>query len=89
MLLPALLANPSVSAESLFELAPSAGREVVEVMMKSERVKHSPTILHALLSNPNLSWNSGRDNKKPDRARARGASHAGTGCAGSECVGAE
>ena len=54
VLLPALLANPSVSAESLFELAPSAGREVVEVMMKSERVKHSPTILHALLSNPNL-----------------------------------
>ena len=54
VLLPALLANPSVSAESLFELAPSAGREVVEVMIKSERVKHSPTILHALLSNPNL-----------------------------------
>jgi hypothetical protein len=54
VLLPALLANPSVSAESLFELAPSAGREVVEVMLKSERVKQSPTILHALLSNPNL-----------------------------------
>ena len=54
VLLPALLANPSVSAESLFELAPSAGREVVEVMLKSERIKHSPTILHALLSNPNL-----------------------------------
>jgi hypothetical protein len=54
VLLPALLANPSVSAESLFELAPSAGREVAEVMIKSERVRHSPTILHALLSNPNL-----------------------------------
>ena len=54
VLLPALLANPSVSAESLFELAPSAGREVVEVMLKSERIKHSPTILHALLSNPSL-----------------------------------
>ena len=54
VLLPALLANPSVSAESLFELAPSAGGEVVEVMLKSERIKQSPTILHALLSNPNL-----------------------------------
>ena len=54
VLLPALLANPSVSAESLFELAPSAGREVVEVMLKSERIKRSPTILQALLSNPNL-----------------------------------
>jgi hypothetical protein len=53
-LLPALLSNPSVSAESLLELAPSAGRDVVEVMLKSEQVNHSPTILNALLSNPNL-----------------------------------
>jgi hypothetical protein len=54
VLLPALLTNPSVSTESLLELAPSAGREVVEVMIKSERIKRLPTILHALLSNPNL-----------------------------------
>jgi hypothetical protein len=54
-LLPALLANPSVSGESLLELAPSADREAVDVMLKSERVSHSPTILNALLSNPNLS----------------------------------
>ncbi len=30
VLLPALLSNPSVSTEALAELAPSAGREVVE-----------------------------------------------------------
>jgi hypothetical protein len=54
VLLRALLANPSLSTESLLELAPSAGREQVEVMLKSERIKRSPTILHALLSNPNL-----------------------------------
>jgi len=54
-LLPALLANPSVSAESLHELAPIVGREVAEIMLKSERVKRSPSILNALLSNPNLS----------------------------------
>jgi len=54
VLLPSLLSNPSVSADSLVELAPSAGREVVEAMLKSERVARSPVILHALLSNPNL-----------------------------------
>ena len=54
VLLPALLGNPSVSEESLVELAPSAGRDVAEVMVKSERVNQSPRILNALLSNPNL-----------------------------------
>ncbi len=54
-LLPALLANPSVSEESLLEMAPGAGRDVVEIMLKSERVNGSPAILKALLSNHNLS----------------------------------
>ncbi len=54
-LLPALLANPAVSVEALLELAPSVDREAVDVMLKNERVSHSPTILNALLSNPNLS----------------------------------
>jgi len=53
-LLPTLLANPSVSAESLHELALIAGREVAEIMLKSERVNGSPSILNALLSNPSL-----------------------------------
>jgi len=55
VLLPALLNNPSVSEESWLELAQSAGRDLVEVMLKSERITQSPTILNALLSNPNLS----------------------------------
>ncbi len=55
VLLPALLDNPSVSEESWLELAPTAGREMVEVMLKSERIAHSPAILNALFSNPNLS----------------------------------
>jgi hypothetical protein len=54
VLLPALLGNLSVSEASLVELAPSAGREVAEAMLKSERVKQSPRILNAFLSNPNL-----------------------------------
>jgi hypothetical protein len=55
VLLPALLANPSVSEESLLEMAPGAGRDVVEMMLKSDRVNRSHAILNALLSNPNLS----------------------------------
>jgi hypothetical protein len=54
-LLPALLANPSVSEESLIEMAPRAGRDVVELMLKSDRVNGSLPILNALLSNLNLS----------------------------------
>jgi hypothetical protein len=54
VLFPVLVGNPSVSQESLLELAPIAAREVTDMMLKSERVNQSPTILNALLSNPNL-----------------------------------
>ena len=54
VLLPALLANPSVSADVILELASHASREVVEVMLKSERVTQSPVILHALSANPHV-----------------------------------
>ena len=55
VLVPALLANPSVSDQSLLEIAPEAGRDVVDAMLKSDRVNASHDILNALLSNPNLS----------------------------------
>ncbi len=55
VLLPALINNPSVSEESWLELAPSAGGDLVEVMLKSERITQSPGILNALLANPNVS----------------------------------
>jgi hypothetical protein len=51
VLLPALLANPSVSADAIHELASHASREVVEMMLKSERVTQSSVILHALSAN--------------------------------------
>jgi hypothetical protein len=54
-LLPALLANSSISEESLLEIAPGAARDVVEMMLKSDRVNQSHAILNALLSNPHLS----------------------------------
>jgi hypothetical protein len=53
-LLPALLENPSVSEESLVELAASASRYMVETMVKSARVNQSRTILSSLGSNPHL-----------------------------------
>jgi hypothetical protein len=54
VLLPALLANPSVSDEALLELAPKASRDSVEIMLKSDRINQSVEILKALLSNLNL-----------------------------------
>jgi hypothetical protein len=53
-LLPLLLENPSVSAESIMTLAVSATREQVEVMLRSARVNATPEILNVLGSNPNL-----------------------------------
>jgi hypothetical protein len=54
VLLPALLTNKAISTDALIELASGANREVVEMMLKSERITASPVILHALQSNPNL-----------------------------------
>ena len=53
-LLPALLENPSLAEGTLVEAAGSASREVVETMLKSERVNRSEKILSSLASNPNL-----------------------------------
>jgi hypothetical protein len=52
VLLPALLENPSVSEQSLVELANRASHEIVQLMLKSPRVQQSPKILDALKSNP-------------------------------------
>lgn len=52
-LLPMLLENPSVPTERLLELAATGPREVVEFMLKSERVARSQALLNALHSNPN------------------------------------
>ncbi|MGO9124780.1 MAG: hypothetical protein ACLP6G_07805 [Terriglobales bacterium] len=53
-LLPLLLENPSVSAESIMTLALSATREQVEAMLSSARVNAEKGILNVLSSNPNL-----------------------------------
>jgi hypothetical protein len=53
-LLPALLENPSVSEQSLAELASAASRYMLETLVKSARVNQSHAILSALSSNPSL-----------------------------------
>lgn len=53
-LLPALVENPTVAEESLYELAMRGGRPVVDVLLASARAKKSPELLKALQANPNL-----------------------------------
>src|SRR5664279_5078504 len=56
-LLSDLAQNPSVSEESLDEIAVAGSRSVVEVLLLSPRVMNSPRLLQALQSNPNLRSN--------------------------------
>lgn len=53
-LLPALLDNPSVREARLVDMAQAASRETVEIMLASPRVQKSEHVLHALLTNANL-----------------------------------
>ncbi|HTC95206.1 MAG TPA: hypothetical protein VK699_17300 [Terriglobales bacterium] len=53
-LLPALLENTSIREAVLIEMAQGASREIMEIMLGSQRVNRSAHILHALLTNPNL-----------------------------------
>ena len=53
-LLPALLDNPSIREALLVDMATQASREVVEHMLRSQRVMRSAHILHALLTNAHL-----------------------------------
>ena len=57
VLLPALLENPAVGEEELAEVAASGTREVVEVLLASQRVRKSPILSEALRSNPRLRAN--------------------------------
>jgi hypothetical protein len=52
LLLPTLLENPSVSENCIAQLAAGAARDIIAVMLKSERVRNSPAIQEALRANP-------------------------------------
>src|SRR5579862_4964822 len=51
-LLPALVENPSVPELQLVKLATSAMRDIIDVMLKSERALSIPAVVQSLRSNP-------------------------------------
>ena len=53
-LLPALLENPAIREEQIAKLANTVFRDILEVMLKSPRVRSSRTVVAALKSNPAL-----------------------------------
>jgi hypothetical protein len=53
-LLPALLENPSVPEALIVKLAVSAGRQAIEAMLKSNRVRSLGAVVETLKSNPYL-----------------------------------
>ncbi len=53
-LLPALIENPAVPQARLLEIAQTASREVLEIMLASSRVRHLPELLRRLAANPLL-----------------------------------
>jgi len=53
-LLPALLENPSIREEQIAKLANTVFRDIIQVMLKSPRVRSSRTVVAALKSNPTL-----------------------------------
>jgi hypothetical protein len=54
-LVPALLENRSVRESTLQEMAQTPLREIVDMMLKSRRVRDSKEVLHALATNDHLS----------------------------------
>jgi hypothetical protein len=53
-LMPALIENPAVAESLLMELAAEAPREIVTMLLASERVRKSYAVIEALGTNPNL-----------------------------------
>ena len=53
-LLPALIENSSVPADLLIPLARDGTREVIAVLLRSERIRSIPAVVEGLRANPNL-----------------------------------
>jgi hypothetical protein len=58
-LVPALLDNPTVTEAALMEMAQTASRELVDMMLASARVQKSPHVLHSLGTNVHLTPEEG------------------------------
>jgi hypothetical protein len=68
-LLPALLENPSVPEALIAKLAVSAGRDAIDTLLKSARVRSLATVLQTLKANPYLKKEEVEELKKtaPDK----------------------
>jgi hypothetical protein len=64
-LLPELLENPSVPEGQIVKLAVSAGREAIEAMLKSARVRSLTAVLETLKTNPYLKKQEAAEISKP------------------------
>ncbi len=53
-LIPTLLENPSIEERHLLDMAQTESRELVDMLLASQRVRKSPHVLHALATNPHL-----------------------------------
>ena len=68
-LLPVLLENPSVPEALIAKLAVSAGRDAIDTLLKSARVRSLPSVLQTLKANPYLKKEEVEELKKtaPDK----------------------
>lgn len=71
-LMPTLIENPAIPETLLMELGSSAPREVVTMLLASERARHAPAVVEALLTNEYLTP------AEADALRAGGAQTAST-----------
>ena len=53
-LLPALLENPSVEEDQIVKLASTAMRDTIDILLKSQRVKATHSVIEALIPSPYL-----------------------------------
>ena len=54
VLMPTLIENPAIPESLLMELADTASRETVKMLLASARVRSAPGVVEALLGNANL-----------------------------------
>ncbi|HEV7673063.1 MAG TPA: hypothetical protein VGQ12_00895 [Candidatus Angelobacter sp.] len=54
VLMPALIENPAIPEDLLMELAETASRETVKMLLASVRARNTPGVIEALLGNANL-----------------------------------
>jgi hypothetical protein len=70
VLMPALIENPAITEELLMELASTAPREILKMLLVSSRARSSPAVLEALSINPHLTLEELHELKHPSAEEA-------------------